>query len=123
MGQSRSHQGASCAERAGGQGQEGGSDAGRDGPESAVLFPEGSDALSNLGSPTRAVPAKSLRPVTLSQPLPCFGARDLGTHVPQAEVTHWPVVRLLLPVPTGARWVQCPVVRLPAWGLPPRGLH
>lgn len=44
-----------------------------------------------------------------SHSLPCFGAKNPGTHIPQAEVTHWPVVRLL-PMPAGAGRVQCPIV-------------
>lgn len=101
-----------------------GLNAGREEPKLAVLrYLQGRRISPNPDGPIQSAPARPLGPFqTHRQALPCSCVRDLGTHIPQAEVTHWPVVRLL-PVPSGAGWVQCPTVQLPAWGLYRAGLR
>lgn len=76
--------------------------------------------LGGKGGPTPSPDSVRRRPLTslaLPQP-PHFRAMSLCTHTPQAEVIYWPVVRLL-PMPAGPRWVQCPIMWRPAWGLSP----
>lgn len=108
-GQSSSHQRAHWVEGAGA-----GVKAGGEKPQvGSALLSGGSEDLPN--SECTSDPA--LASLSLPQPLPCFQARDLGTHVSQAEVTHRPEVRLL-PMPTGARRAQCTIVWRPAQGLP-----
>lgn len=118
-GQSSSHQKASCAGIARGRGTGKGAKCRTKGaPSWQCHVPCREGRSPQPGSPNSDCTNNATQaPPTHSQSLPCFGARDLGTHIPQVEVTHWPVVRLL-PMPTGAGWVQCPIVQLPAWGLP-----